>query len=210
MADRIETKPFDYSRPGRTPGIKFYHASPVRFRHGDILVGGRSGGAGTAHSRVCMTTSPEPHATIRSNIPGWPGFYDHSDINVGDELRAWGMGPPTSDRDWYVYEVEPIGPVVYVHGNAEYQARRAKVLKTVGKATAFLPRKLEEKTPHNFGRMVAPPESIAHPPYVERERVRKREERLRRHQERLERDDIEASAARVASRFLSVPKPSGR
>lgn len=205
MPDRIPTNPLDYAGPARKTGIKFYHASPRRFRHGDLLVGGHAGGAGTGHTHICMTTSPEPHATIRGNIPGWPGFHDQRDREISDEERSWGRGPPTQDRDWYIYEVEPQGPVHYVQGNAEYQARTAVVVRMVGKATAFLPRKIEDREPHNYGRMVEPPQNIAHPPDVERDRIRKREERRERYQRRQdERDGIEAAlASRVASRFLS-------
>jgi hypothetical protein len=56
-------------RDGGGSKIKFYHASPRRYRHGDIITGGHEGGAGYTHPNVCMTTSPDPHATIRCGIP---------------------------------------------------------------------------------------------------------------------------------------------
>ena len=111
-----------------TRGVKFYHASPRRFRHGDVLTGGHSGGAEYCHDNVCMTTSPDPHITIRSNIPGWPGYRGHWDNRYPIDMK----------QTWYIYEVEPLYGPVYVSGNDEYQTRAAKVLRLVGTAAALL------------------------------------------------------------------------
>jgi hypothetical protein len=105
---------------------RFYHASPKKFRHGDILRGSCEGGAGYAHDNVCMTTEPKPHGTIASNIPRWSGWRG----NWQPELVA---GP-----DWYVYEVEPLTDPGYVAGNCEYQTKFARVLKNLGLAKNFL------------------------------------------------------------------------
>src|SRR5690606_4805309 len=64
--------------------VKYYHASPRRFRNGDILTGGHDGGFGYAHDNVCITTSPAPHVTV----------YEKAFM-----------------EDWHVYEVEPLGEV---------------------------------------------------------------------------------------------------
>jgi hypothetical protein len=173
--------------------MKFYHASPKRFRYGDILVGGLSGGSGYGHLNVCLTTTPVPHPTIQSHIPGWKGHY-------------WGGGEspylekPVIDRDWFVYEVEPIGPVHYVAGNDEYQAKRAKVLKNLGKAKSFLQR-LDPNKPSG---------NIAYPPEVEYRREQTKLHRRERYLRKLDEkdEDREASAVRVANR-VSTPVLQG-
>lgn len=91
----------------------FYHASPVKFRRGALLTGGHSGGYGSAHSSVCMTDCAAPHATI-----------------AGKAIEG----------NWYVYLVAPEGPVSYVGGNGEYQARAATVVDCVGRAQALAAR----------------------------------------------------------------------
>lgn len=90
--------------------VIFYHASPRRFRNGDVLVGGHKGGAGTAHSNVCLTTSPVPHGTVAAKAIA---------------------------ENWIVYEVRPLYPCRYVEGNGEVQTRAAVVVRTVGTAAAF-------------------------------------------------------------------------
>ena len=90
--------------------IRFYHASPRRFRHGDILTGGHDGGYGYAHSNVCMTDGPAPHGTVA-----------HKAV----------------EENWLVYEVEPVGSVSYVEGNHEFQSKQAKVLRCIGRVAGF-------------------------------------------------------------------------
>lgn len=153
-------------------GIKFYHASPVRFRHGDIITGGHSGGSGYAHSNVCMTTSPVPHGTIASNIPGWSGSRTHD--RPADDFQ------PVQDKDWYVYEVEPRGKVHYVAGNGEYQAASAMVLKNIGKATAFLSQEPD------YWQAKSDPQQSAREPAVERERIAKHADRQQKKIARLD------------------------
>ena len=189
--DRAPTKPYDFGRGGvHTKGIKFYHASPVRFHHGDLVLGGKGGGAGTGHPMVCMTTSPRPHGTIQNSIPGRAGH------EVYDRDSA-----PVVDRDWFVYEVEPLGPVYYVSSNDEYQAKRATVVKNLGKAKAFLPKKL----PSPDSPFKKEPDAIAHPPHVEVDRLKKQRERRERHQDRRDRRDlIEAAMVdRVVTAYLN-------
>ncbi len=106
---------------------RFYHASPKRFKQGDILTGGHEGGANTTHTNVCMTTSPIPHATITGYIPGWPGYRGHFDDRYSLDAS-----------EWYVYEVEPLYEPRYSHGYHEYQTRAAKVLRLVNKAAPIL------------------------------------------------------------------------
>lgn len=137
-AERWRPRRKDYEQGRVTPAQKFYHASPRRFRNGDILTGGRSGGYGSCHTSVCMTTSPDPHATIRSRIPGWSGYDTQNDEIDVEDFMSPGRLRSQVDADWYVYEVEPIGDVSYVADNAEYQARAARVVRNVGKATSFL------------------------------------------------------------------------
>jgi hypothetical protein len=114
---------------------KFYHSSPCRFRHGDILTGNRRGGYGS-HSNVCMTTSPEPHATIAHRIPGWINYWpftcDCDDPNCSSKHQC----DPT--LDWFVYEVEPLYDPTYVSWTCEYQTRAARVIRNLGKAKNFL------------------------------------------------------------------------
>jgi hypothetical protein len=89
---------------------RFYHASPRRFRHGDLLTGGHDGGYGYPHPNVCMTNSPAPHGTVA-----------HKAV----------------EENWLVYEVQPNGTVTHNEGNGEYQARSATVLQCVGRAAAL-------------------------------------------------------------------------
>lgn len=166
--ERGRTDPRDLAYKLSPHGLRFYHSSPVRFHHGDLLYGGMEGGAGTQHDNVCMTTTPVPHVTIRSRIPGWDGFYGDAPI-----------------RDWYVYEVEPLGKVTFVRDNAEYQTPSAKVIRNLGKAKALL-------RDDNV--------SVALNPIAERERMRKMQERRER---RLERTDRDASVQRVVLAYLA-------
>lgn len=129
-------------------GIKFYHASPKRFRYGDILTGNRSGGAATGSGNVCMTTTEEPHVTIKSCMK--KDDYN-TKMNIADPDQ------------WFIYLVEPIGNVVYVEGNHEYQAKSAKVLRNLGKALS-----LYKKRPNKI--------SIALSPDRERQRMLKLKE----------------------------------
>lgn len=69
---------------------KFYHSSPKRFRHGDILTGNRSGGYGSHHQNVCMTTSPEPHGSIAHRVPGWSGTHiEELDPDYEERCAEW-------------------------------------------------------------------------------------------------------------------------
>lgn len=86
---------------------RFYHASPRRFRHGDVLTGGHPGGYGVAHRNVCMTGAPQPHGTILEKA---------------------------LSGDWHVYEVEPLDEVRFNDYNGEFQSRSARVLRKVGSA----------------------------------------------------------------------------
>jgi hypothetical protein len=129
-------------------GIKFYHASPKRFRYGDILTGNRSGGAATGSGNVCMTTTEDPHITIKSCMK--KDDYN-TKMNIADPDQ------------WFIYLVEPIGDVVYVEGHHEYQAKSAKVLRNLGKALS-----LHKKRPNKI--------SIALSPDRERQRMLKLKE----------------------------------
>ncbi len=133
----------DYEQGRITPGQRFYHVSPRRFRHGDVLTGGHSGGEGTAHDNVCMTTSPDPHGTIRARIPGWEQSRAPSERDYDDEFRP-GLLRNQAKADWYVYEVEPMYRVSYVEGNNEYQTRAARVVRNLGKASALLKKRHPE------------------------------------------------------------------
>jgi len=86
---------------------RYYHASPKRFRNGDVLEGNHPGGYGYCHDKVCLTDSPSPHYTI-------------SDKAIRE--------------NWFVYEVEPLEKVGYAGGNDEFQTGSAKVLKMIGRA----------------------------------------------------------------------------
>ena len=202
--ERHPTKPYDVGGKGvDVRGITFYHASPVRFRHGDLILGGKGGGSGYGHTSVCMTTSLRPHVTIAGNIPGWPGFYVPEDRVYGE--NEYDQKKPVTDREWYVYEVQPLGPTFYEPGNVEYQTKRAVVIQNMGKATAFLPQKLKERSENAGFRHMDDPAERAYSPDVERERKLKFQERNERRQKRIDdRNQIEAAmASRVASRFLT-------
>ncbi len=186
----------DYKRPkfdGKVKdprGLKFYHASPVRFRAGDLLRGRRGGGSGYGSPHVYMSTSPVPHGTISGNIPGWPGFRPSEDSAQKGRV---------SDRDWYVYEVEPVGTVWYGESNLEYIADQAVVVKNLGKAISFLPQGGAD--PHSSN-----PLSYALSPEAERDRLRKRERRRQRSLDRIdERNQIEAALLhRVVRAYLEI------
>ena len=88
-----------------------YHASPRRFRRGDLLEGGHVGGAGYQHDAVCMADTPAPHETISARAIA---------------------------ENWYVYRVRPHRcRAAYVEGNGEYQAKCVEVLELVGRAEAL-------------------------------------------------------------------------
>jgi hypothetical protein len=95
--------------------VRFYHASPKKFRHGDILTGGHGGGYWSTQKvdfegggdRVCMTSEPEVHYTVRE-----------------EALKG----------NWNVYEVEPLEKVYTCNTNGEFQTRAARVLRQVGSA----------------------------------------------------------------------------
>lgn len=91
---------------------KFYHASPRRFRHGDILSGGHAGGYGYACHDVCLTTSSVAHCTIMDKAV---------------------------EGDWFVYEVEPLENIQNQrpNGNHELRVSSARVLRCVGNARAL-------------------------------------------------------------------------
>ena len=91
---------------------RFYHASPRRFRHGDILTGGH--GYGVAHRNVCMTSAPQPHGTILEKALA---------------------------GDWHVYEVEPLCEVRFNEYNSEFQSCAARVLRKVGNARGLAAKK---------------------------------------------------------------------
>jgi len=133
-----KTRPTQSKHGMDVRGLTFYHASPKRFRHGDVLRGNMSGGYGSEHENVCMTTTPKPHGTIQSAI----------------------------QDDWFVYEVEPVGPVWFVETNDEYQAKQAVVKSLVGKAGAMN---------RNYP---SPSFKNAKSPTVEKQRQKKRQERL--------------------------------
>jgi len=186
--------------PRLTPDIKLYHASPVRFRHGDVLTGGRGGGAGYAHDNICMTTNPDPHVTIKSSIAGWSGFHpvpsqeltsEWAGLSREEHKKArddWETAALKKPLDWFVYEVEPITDLKYVEGNHEYQARAVKIVKVVGKGSAFLQKRPETS------------KGWAYPPEVERHRKEKQKERQDRRER--DKDDDSTLASRVAARFL--------
>ncbi|TXH10286.1 MAG: hypothetical protein E6R04_05805 [Spirochaetes bacterium] len=133
-----KTRPTQSKHGADVRGLTFYHASPKRFRHGDVLRGNMSGGYGSEHENVCMTTTPKPHGTIQSAI----------------------------QDDWFVYEVEPVGPVWFVEINKEYQAHQAVVKSLVGRAGA-----LNKNHP-------SPSRQRAKSPAVEKQRQKKWEDRL--------------------------------
>ena len=177
--------------------MKFYHASPRRFRHGDILTGNKPGGIGYGHQNVCLTTSPIPHATIASLIPDWSGHYYNP-----DSIPMTGHTQPVVDKDWFVYEVEPLAKVGYVEGNSEYQTRAARVVKNLGKASALLKHYEQVAKERGVGAL---------PPDAERDRQEKARARKQRHLQRRDQwgelhdpgDDEEGpSAARVAAIYL--------
>jgi len=193
-------------RPKIPKDMKFYHASPRRFRHGDILRGGCPGGYGAATDRVCMTTNPDPHVTIRSTIPGHSGHrptppkeleeeWDRIRDSYPDISAGWDAVEPLINKwqeevekerpppDWFVYEVEPLSDPTFHALTGEYRATHAKVIRMVGKAKTLI-----EKRPHT--------PAYALPPSRERERQQKRKERQDRREERMN------PSERVAARFL--------
>lgn len=158
---------------------KFYHASPRRFRHGDILTGHRPGGYGSNHPNVCMTTDPMPHATIRSVIPGWPDYHPGWDVTK-DAPRD------PSDANWTIYEVEPLYPPMFVPENHEYQTRAAKVIRAVGPAKAFLQRYYKDVHDRSESFKLGKPEVVVEKPEDQRQRKEKLQDRLDRRQKRRE------------------------
>lgn len=111
--------------------IKFYHASPKRLRHGDILVPGDN------HSEVSLTTSPVPHATIAfERILPEPRFRQ-SMIEQGRWKKEW-------DGKWYVYEVKPLKSVRYMGEEREARTEKAQIIKFVGDARGILRNQLKK------------------------------------------------------------------
>jgi hypothetical protein len=95
--------------------LRFYHVSPKRFRHGDVLVGGHPGGFGYAGRDVSMTTEPYPHITVKDKaISG----------------------------NWFVYEVEPDDEkVTYMEDTGEYRTKSAMVVRNLGRVQGLVQRK---------------------------------------------------------------------
>ncbi len=168
-----------YAKPSIPKSQKFYHASPRRFRHGDIITGGHEGGSGYAHPNVCMTTSPKAHGTIASNIPGWPGYHPRKPIN-DDEFGLCSEPAEPTPKDWYVYEVEPLYEPTYVEGNEEYQTKAAKVIQNLGPAKAFLSQDPKDNTTPVFSKKWPKAVSRAFPPDVEKDRKIKHAQRQAR------------------------------
>lgn len=96
--------------------VKLYHASPKRFKRGEILSARSNGivikgGSKNQHYKVAgvrpsvfMTDSPIPHYTI----------FDEA-----------------IEENWYVYQVEPIGKV-WVGDFSEVLSDAARIIKCVG------------------------------------------------------------------------------
>ncbi len=183
----------------RVHGITFYHSSPVRFRHGDILRGGHEGGSGYEHQNVCMTTHPTPHCTIASGIPGWKGTRPNPELGPASEFNPQAV----QDRDWYVYKIEPIGKVHYVDDTGEYQARSAKVLQNLGKAKGFL-QKAASTIPGREN-----PLSYAKEPRVERDRTNKRMVRLKTPVNPDEEPDLEEANTMASGNVSGYTGPLG-
>lgn len=165
----------------KTSGLVFYHASPMRFRHGDLITGGHSGGGGYEHPNVCMTTQPTPHDTIASNIPGWLGYKPKPESS--------------GDKDWFVYQVEPVGKVQYNDGWKEYQASSARVIKNLGKAAAFL----QGKDPSQHD-----PRAGAKEPLRQRDMTLKHADREKQHLAKLDFDPDLDEASKITE-----PKRNG-
>ena len=160
----ISRKHMYADRPKIASEMRFYHASPRKFKSGDILSGNREGGYGSQHPNVCLTTTPEPHATIAGHISGWSGWRGNWDERYVDDKD-----------DWFVYEVEPLSDPVYVEGNNEYQVKSARVVKMIAKASTLLNKR---KGGH----------SVALPPQKERDRQEKRKLQVQKRLAKL--DDI--------------------
>lgn len=150
----------------RTAKERYYHASPKRFKKGDILVPGLGGGysdvgSGVGAGGIFMTNSPVPHGTIASSIPGWwgsnfaeKGSYEQRLLeweNASEEERRQRLFKKPSMDPWTVYEVKPLGPVKYFHGEKELVAHRAEVIAIIGDAATILQRELKPKKGVYYG-----------------------------------------------------------
>ena len=98
---------------------KFFHASPKRFRVGDILDGQHSRGVEYSNEErrgyIYLTTAPEAHYSILE--------------------CAW-------EENWNVYEVLPIGEVKFSWGWDEIIVREAMVLRFVGSTRGICRKRL--------------------------------------------------------------------
>lgn len=101
--------------------VKYYHASPKRFKIGKVLVPGLDRGKesslGWGTSVVYMTNSMLPHFTILKNA---------------------------YKENWHIYEVQPIGKVWQGLWD-DVGAERAEVVKYIGTARGIVNNRIKNK-----------------------------------------------------------------
>jgi|GEM_PF-2413410 len=109
---------------------KFYHASPIRFNIGDTIFSKKG------ESQTSITDSPVPHQTIVERIMT-SGVDKEIFILVGKWREAW-------EGNWFVYEVTPLGEVLYQAEEKHFLCHRAIVVKNIGNARAILQHQIEK------------------------------------------------------------------
>ncbi|OGD71625.1 hypothetical protein A3A84_03065 [Candidatus Collierbacteria bacterium RIFCSPLOWO2_01_FULL_50_23] len=113
-------------RKKETEPTRFYHVTGKKYNYGDVLIAKKDEG-----TMIFMSDEPLPHTTIAAERVRPATWFRQARIEAGDWKKKW-------DKDWYVYEVEPIGPIEYGIEEKEIGAKKVKVLRFVGNARALL------------------------------------------------------------------------
>lgn len=112
-------------RTKETEPMHFYHATLEKFNHGDVLKISKKG------ESIFLTDSPVPHKTISWEKIRPPKWWRDASVNSGNWNKEF-------DGKWYVYEVEPIGPIRYSSEFGDIQADEIKIIRFVGDGRAML------------------------------------------------------------------------
>jgi|CXWL01.1.fsa_nt_gi hypothetical protein len=123
--DRKVTK-----RRKETEPTRFYHATTEKLNVGDIL-------SVPEGEKIFLADKPLPHNTIATERINPPAWFKEGRIEAGGWNREW-------DKEWNVYEVEPLGLIEYGAESKEIQVNRARVVRFVGDGRAMLLRQERE------------------------------------------------------------------
>lgn len=107
-----------------TEPTHFFHVTVKKLNHGDLLEAGEG-------EVIFLSGNPLPHATIATERVRPRDWFRQARVESGSWKEEW-------DRDWNVYEVEPIGQIEYGAEFKEIKAKKVRVIRFVGNAKAML------------------------------------------------------------------------